>query len=293
MSLFFQLVVSGLASGAIYAALAIALVLIFRATSIVNFGQGEMATFSAYCTWQMINWGVPVWLSLLICLAASFIVGIIVFRSFIQPLIGAPIEAMVVVTLGLFVLFQAVTMWIWGADQRAFPSIFPDGGIAIGGVQVRISALGTLLALAIAALSIGLVFRFTRLGLSMRASAYDRTKSMLVGIKVQRMLMLGWGLAAVIGMIAAVLIAPRLLLSPTMMTPILFYGLAAATLGGWDSPFGAVVGGLLVGVAESLGGSYLPMVGAELRIVVPIALTLIILLVKPVGLFGSYKVTKL
>jgi branched-chain amino acid transport system permease protein len=293
LSLFFELTVAGLASGAIYAALALALVLIFRATNVVNFGQGEMATFSAYCVWQLIHWGVPLWLALAVCLVASFVLGSVVFRAVIRPLLRAPVEAVVVVTLGLFVLFQAICMWIWGADQRAFPSLFPDGAFEMAGVQVRVSAVGALLTLIVLAAALGLAFRFTRFGLRMRASAADQMKSVLVGINVERMLMIGWGLAAAIGMIAAVLVAPRLLLSPTMMTPVLFYALAAATLGGWDSPIGAIIGGLLEGVAESLGASFLPFIGADLRIVVPIALTLSILLVKPVGLFGSIKVTKL
>ena len=293
MSLFFQLVVSGLTTGAIYAALALALVLIFRATNVVNFGQGEMATFSAYTAWQLMQWGAPLWLAVLATLAISFVIGVVTFRLVIRPLMSAPVEAIVVVTLGILVLFQAACMWLWGAEQLSFPSLFPDGGFNFGDVRVLTSAAGTLAILVTIAVSMGLIFRFTRLGLSMRAAAFDRARSVLVGINVERMLMLGWGFAAIIGAVAAILIAPRLFLSPTMMTPILFYGLAAATLGGWDSPLGAIAGGLIVGVAESLGASYLTFIGADMRIAVPIALTLIILLVKPVGLFGSYKVTKL
>jgi len=293
MSLFFQLVVSGLTTGAIYAALALALVLIFRATNVVNFGQGEMATFSAYVAWQLMQWGAPLWLAVLASLIIAFAIGIVTFRLIIRPMMSAPVEAVVVITLGILVLFQAACMWMWGAEQLSFPSLFPDGGLDIGGVRVLASAIGTLTILFVIALAMGFIFRFTRLGLSMRAAAFDHARSVLVGVNVERMLMLGWGFAAIIGALAAILIAPRLFLSPTMMTPILFYGLAAATLGGWDSPLGAIVGGLAVGVAESLGASYLSFIGADMRIAVPIALTLIILLVKPVGLFGSYKVTKL
>jgi branched-chain amino acid transport system permease protein len=293
MALFLQLVIDGIASGAIYAALALALVLIFRSTNIVNFGQGEMATFSAYCMWQLTLWGVPLWLALVIALIGSFALGAIIFRLVIRPLAGAPVEAMVVATLGLFVAFQAICLWLWGADQQAFPSLFPDSGFDLGAVRLRASALGTLVVLLIAAGGIGLLFRFTRFGLAIRAAASDRTNSLLVGIDVERMLMLGWGFAAAIGLIAAALIAPRLFLSPSMMLPILFYALAAATLGGWDSPVGAVLGGLLVGVAESLVAAFVPFIGADLRIAVPIILTLVILLIKPVGLFGSRKVIKL
>jgi branched-chain amino acid transport system permease protein len=252
-----------------------------------------MATFSAYAAWQLMQWGAPLWLAVLVSIAISFVIGVATFRLVIMPLKNAPIDATVVVTLGIFVLFQATCMWLWGAEQLSFPSLFPDGGFNIGDVRLLNSAVGTLLILVVIAAGMGLTFRFTRLGLSMRAAAFDSAKSILVGVNVERMLMLGWGFAAVIGAFAAILIAPRLFLSPTMMTPILFYGLAAATVGGWDSPLGAIVGGLIVGVAESLGASYLSFIGADMRIAVPIMLTLIILLVKPVGLFGSYKVTKL
>ncbi|KOF13878.1 ABC transporter permease [Ensifer adhaerens] len=292
MVLFFQLLIDGLASGAIYASLALALVLIFRATRIVNFGQGEMATLSAYCAWQLCEWGVPIALSLLIVGAASFLLGVLVFRAVIKPVSKASTETVVVVTLGLFVFFQALCLWLWGADQRAFPAMFPGGGWDILGVRVTASTLGILLVLLCLAATMGAIFRFTRLGLAMRASAYSSEKSLLVGIRVERMLMLGWGFAATTGFIAAALVGPRLFLSPTMMMPILLYALASATLGGWDSPLGALVGGLIVGVAESLGATFLPFIGADLRVVIPIAVTLVILLVRPVGLFGSSTVVK-
>ena len=209
MSFFFQLVVSGLTTGAIYAALALALVLIFRATNVVNFGQGEMATFSAYGAWQLMQWGVPLWLAVLASLVAAFAIGIVTFRLIIRPMMDAPVEATVVVTLGILVLFQAACMWIWGAEQLSFPNLFPDGGFSIGDVRVLVSAVGTLAILLAIALAMGSIFRFTKLGLSMRAAAFDRTRSVLVGVDVERMLMLGWGFAAVIGALAAILIAPR------------------------------------------------------------------------------------
>ncbi len=293
MQLFFQLVVDGLASGAIYASLALALVLIFRATRIVNFGQGEMATFSAYCAWQLCEWGMPMTPSFLVVGALAFLLGIGVFRFVIRPVSKAPVEAVVVVTLGLFVVFQALSLWLWGSDQRAFPSMFPNVGWDLLGVRVTASAVGIVGVLLGLAVATGAIFRFTRLGLAMRASAYDGEKSLLVGIPVERMLMLGWGFAAVIGFVAAVLVGPRLFLSPTMMMPILLYALASATLGGWDSPLGAMIGGLIVGVAESLGATFLPFIGADLRVVIPILVTLLVLLVRPVGLFGTRTVVKL
>lgn len=292
MQLLLQQIVDGLAAGAIYGALALALVLIYRATHIVNFGQGEMATFSAYVAWQLCEWGVPVWIAFLAAAAFAFLLGVVVFRAVVRPVARAPVETVVVITLGLFLVFEALSLWLWGSDQRAFPSVFPDQGWTVGGVRLTASALGTLVVLCVLASVLGLLFRFTRLGLAMRASAAERDKSVLVGIRVENMLMLGWGLAAVVGFVAAVLVGPRLFLSPLMMAPVLIYALAAATLGGWDSPVGAIVGGLLVGVVESVGATFLTFVGAELRLAIPIVVTLVVLFIRPAGLFGRQLVVR-
>lgn len=292
MQLLLQQIVDGLAAGAIYGALALALVLIYRATRIVNFGQGEMATFSAYVAWQLCEWGVPVWLSFLAAAAFAFALGVAVFRAVVRPVARAPVETVVVVTLGLFLVFDALSLWLWGSDQRAFPSVFPDQGWTVGGVRLTASALGTLAVLCVLAILLGFLFRFTRLGLAMRASAAEREKSVLVGIRVEAMLMLGWGLAAVVGFAAAALVGPRLFLSPIMMAPVLIYALASATLGGWDSPVGAIVGGLLVGVVESVGATFLTFIGAELRLAIPIVVTLVVLFIRPAGLFGRQGVVR-
>lgn len=292
MELLLQQTVDGLAAGAIYGALALALVLIYRATHIVNFGQGEMATFGAYMAWQLMQWGVPVWAAIGLAALASAVLGLAVFRLVVRPVSRASVETVVVVTLGLFLVFDALSLWLWGADQRAFPSLFPDTGWTFGGVRVTAAALGVLLALASLSAGLWALFRFTRFGLAMRAAAAEREKSVLVGIRVETMLMAGWGLAAVVGCAAAVLVAPRLFLSPTMMAPVLIYGLAAATLGGWDSPVGAVVGGLLVGVVESVGASFIGFIGADLRLAVPIGVTLAVLWFKPAGLFGRQGVVR-
>ncbi|SFV11546.1 branched-chain amino acid ABC transporter permease [Pseudoduganella namucuonensis] len=292
MELFLQQTVDGLASGAVYGAFALALVLIHRATHIVNFGQGEMATFTVYVAWQLAEWGLPLWLALAAGAALAFVLGVAVFRAVVRPVSRAPVETVVVVTLGLFLLFDALSLWLWGSDQRAFPSVFPDHGWTVGGVRLTAAMLGVLAVLGALAIVLGALFRYTRFGLAMRASAAEREKSVLVGIRVETMLMFGWGLAAVVGFLAAALVAPRLFLSPVMMAPVLIYALASATLGGWDSPVGAVLGGLLIGVAESVGAAFLSFIGAELRLAIPIAVTLAILFIRPAGLFGKQGVVR-
>jgi len=292
MQLLLQQIVEGLASGAIYAALALALVLIYRATRIVNFAQGEMATLSVYMAWQLNQWGVPFVLCLIIVTAVSFMMGALTFRFMIRPVLGASDHTMVVICIGFFVGFEAVSLWFWGADPRAFPRIFPDDTWAIRGVRLTANNLGILVSLCIMTLGLSALFRFTRIGLAMRASAAEREKSALVGIPVETMLMLGWGLAASVGFIAAVLVAPSLFLSPPMMVSVVIYALAAATLGGWDSPAGAIVGGLVVGVAESLCATFIGFIGNELKVGVPFAVMAIVLLVRPQGLFGTAAVIR-
>jgi branched-chain amino acid transport system permease protein len=292
MQLLMQQIVEGLASGAIYASLALALVLIYRATRIVNFAQGEMATLSAYLAWQLHQWGVPFVLSLVIIAAVSFGIGALVFRLMIRPVLGASDHTMVVICIGFFVGFEAICLWFWGADPRGYPRLFPDHAWTIAGVRLTANNLGILTTLCLMTAGLSALFRFTRLGLAMRASAAEREKSPLVGIRVETMLMLGWGLAATVGFIAAALIAPGLFLSPPMMVSVVIYALAAATLGGWDSPAGAIVGGLVVGVAESLCATFVGFIGTDLKVGVPFALMAIILLVRPQGLFGTTAVIR-
>jgi branched-chain amino acid transport system permease protein len=286
MTLLLQQVIEGLASGAIYAALALALVLIHRATRIVNFAQGEMATFSVFLCWQMLAWGVPLAVALALTTVVSFVLGAVVFRLVIRPVLDAPEETVVVSCIGLFIAFQAVCLWIWGSDNTQFPRLFSNAIWEIGGLRVSAHNVGILLTLAVLALLLAALFRLTRIGLAMRAAAAERDKSPYVGIEVETMLTLGWGLAAVFGFIAAALAAPALFLSPTMMLSVIIYSLAAATLGGWDSPAGAIVGGLLVGVAESVGTTLVTFIGAELRLAIPFILITVVLFVRPQGLFG-------
>jgi branched-chain amino acid transport system permease protein len=292
MQLFFQQVVEGLSSGAIYAALALALVLIYRASRIVNFAQGEMGTFSAFLAWQLAQWGVPFWLSLLVAGVLSFGVGVAVFRTMIRPVLTASENTLVNICIGLFIGFEALSLWIWGADTHAFPRLFSDRVWTFEGVRFSATNVGTLATLCVLAAGLMAMFRLTRVGLAMRASAAEREKSPLVGIHVETMLMLGWGLAAVFGFIAAVLVAPSLFLSPPMMVAVVIYALAAATLGGWDSPAGAIVGGLILGVAESVGTTFIKAIGADLRLAIPFLLMIIVLAVRPQGLFSRSLTTR-
>ncbi len=288
MSQFFQQVVAGLASGAIYAALALALVLIHRATGVINFAQGEMAMFTTYIAWALYtNHSFSYWPAFVATLAIAFAGGVAIQRVVIRPIERAPILTTVIVTIGLVLIFNGLAAWIWTAEVKAFPSAFPNDTVTIGGVAISIQDLGTIGVVLGLVVLLWLFFEFTRVGLAMRAAALNPDASRLVGVRVGWMLAIGWGLAALLGAVAGMLAAPSIFLDPNMMQAILIYAFAAAVLGGIDSPFGAVAGGLLLGVGLNLIGTYVDFVGADLRLPVALLVILVVLLVRPAGLFGK------
>jgi branched-chain amino acid transport system permease protein len=287
MSYLLQQIINGLGDGAIYASLGLALVLIYRTTNIANFAQGEMATFSAYLAWQLINWGVPFVWALLGSLVLSAVMGIITYLVIVRPVQYKDELTIIIVTLGLFLAYNSASGAIWGFLQLPLASPFPAGSLQAGGVRLSTELIGTLATLLVIALGMYLMFQRTRLGIALRAAASNPTSAKLVGIPFIRMMAIGWGLAAVIGALSGLLVAPRLTLDPNMMGSIIIFAFAAAVVGGLSSYTGAVVGGVVVGMAQSLSLAYLPWLGADLQIIVPLVLIMVVLIVKPEGLFGK------
>ena len=278
-----QQISSGLSQGAVFASLALALVLIYRATDILNFAQGEMATFTTYIAWSLMN-HMPYWPAFALTLVIAFFFGAAVERTIIRPVEHRP--EIVIVTIGLLIALNGLTGWLWGAEVKAFDSPFSLRPIDVGGVTVTVQDIGVF---AVCLLTVALLwafFRFTTLGLTMRAVANSQDASRLLGVRVGWMLALGWGLAAVLGAVAGMMAAPTLFLDPNLMLVVLIYSFAAAVLGGIDSPVGAVVGGLLLGVIINLLGTYVGFIGGELRLPSALAVLLVVLLVRPQGLFG-------
>jgi branched-chain amino acid transport system permease protein len=274
---------SGLALGGIYAIMALALVMIYQATQLVNFAQGEMAMFSTYLAWNMIDSGSPYWLAFVATVLVSFVAGILIERVVVRPFSRAPILASVIVFIGLAFIFNAMAGWLYGYTIQSFDSPFP-GRPWFGNVYMSAHESGSVLVtFAVLALVYGF-FSFTPLGLAMRAAAQNPVSSRLVGIRVGRMLAIGWGLAAAIGAVAGMMAAPIVYLDPNMMSGILLYSFAGAVLGGIDNPWGAVLGGFVVGVLENLVGAYL--VGAEVKLSVALVIIVGVLVVRPSGLFG-------
>jgi len=289
MEAFVQQLVAGLATGGIYAALALALVMIYQSTHLINFAQGEMAMFSTYIGWQLIQYGLSYWTAFLLAIVISFLAGMLIQRTILRPVERAPILTNVIVFIGLLVIFNAVAGWIWEHTVKAFPSPFPaDAWYASSFFSAH--NVGSVFVTLLMLLALFLFFRFTPMGLAMRAAAQNPDSARLVGIRVSWMLALGWGLAAAIGAVAGMMIAPVVFLDPNMMAGILLYGFAAALLGGIDNPWGAVIGGFIVGVVENLLGAY--VIGTELKLTVALILIVGILTVKPAGLFGKHVVSR-
>jgi branched-chain amino acid transport system permease protein len=295
-----QQAASGLANGAIYACLALALVMIFVSTDHINFAQGELAMFSAYLVWQTLQWGVNFWVALAGVALVSFLIGVVVERVILRPLHHAPILSVVVVFIGLLAIFHSLAGAIWGHTIKAVPSPFPNVAFAgsgyIGPHQIGMIAVTVILLFALFAF-----FRFTPLGLAMRAAAQNPASARLAGIRVDWMLALGWGLAAAIGAVAGTLVAPAVYLEPNMMASILLYGFAGALVGGISSPGGAVAGGFIVGVLENLiayfgnlleraSGIYIVGNGEKLTVALVIVIT--VLTLKPSGLFGHVTIKR-
>jgi branched-chain amino acid transport system permease protein len=289
MQAFLHQVLSGLANGGIYASVALALVMIYQATHHVNFAQGEMAMFSTYIAWTMIDAGFPYWAAFVLTLISAFIGGVLIERFIIRPVEQAPVLAVVVVFIGLVFIINSLAGWHWSYTIKAFPSPFPSNAWygspfmsphEVGMIFITLCVLALVFAF----------FRFTPLGLAMRAAAQNPVSSRLVGVRVGWMLAFGWGLAALIGSVAGMMAAPIVYLDPNMMSGILLYGFAAALVGGIDNPWGAVLGGFIVGVLENVAGAY--VVGTELKLTVALLIIIGVLLVKPAGLFGRVLVTR-
>ncbi|MGJ7530569.1 branched-chain amino acid ABC transporter permease [Variovorax sp. GB1P17] len=285
---FWLQIVSGIANGCIYASVALALVMIYQATRLINFAQGEMATFSTYVAWSLMAAGVPYWAAFVITVAGSFVLGATIERVVIRPMGDKSMLAVVVVFIGIMVIFNSSIGLIWGHDVKQFAS--PFEGLIPANRFISSHQLGAALVSMTILLALYAFLRFTPLGLSLRAAALNPASSRLVGIRVGWMLTLGWGLAAAIGAVAGMMMAPAVYLEPNMMAGVLLYAFAGALLGGIENPWGAVCGGLLVGIVEVLAGAY--VIGTELRLTIALVLIIGVLMIKPAGIFGRRSVAR-
>jgi branched-chain amino acid transport system permease protein len=290
MELLLHQVMAGLATGGIYACMALAVVMIFQAIDHLNFAQGEMAMFSTFIAWQVMQWGQPYWVAFVAAVVLSFVGGVLIERVLFRPIHNAPVLSSLVAFIALFSILNSAAGYLWDYTIKTFPTPFGHkpllAGLAdtheAGMIGVTLGLLGLLY----------LFFRGTRLGLAMRAAAANPESARLVGIRVGWMTALGWGMAASIGAVAGMLIAPVVFLEPNMMLGVLLYGFAGAVLGGLTSPGGAVLGGFAVGVIENVAGTFIPYVGRELKLTIALILIVAVLMVRPSGLFGRSVVSR-
>ena len=292
MSTFLQLLIDGLSTGSIYAALALSIVLVHQATGLINFAQGGMAVLSAYIAWVIYGLGIPLILAILAAVVVSFLLGALIERYLVRRFERGDPDTAVVVTIGLLTLITGVCAWFWTYNNRLFPSLFPLDTVEVAGAVISVRSLGTIVVIVAIMVLLQALFVGTKLGLALRAVAIDPSSAALSGIPVGRNLMIGWGLAAVLGAVAGVLVAPQLTLTPGMMDSALVYALAAVILGGLSSPIGVVVAAWLIGILENLAAVYVPFIGHDLKIAVPFVLIFVVLLVRPQGLFGRKSVVR-
>jgi branched-chain amino acid transport system permease protein len=296
MELLLQRVADGLTNGSVYAALAIALVIVHRSTKVVNFAQGEMAMVSTFVTYVLaVEQGWPIWPALGASIVLSMFAGASIERLLIRPVEQRSPIAPVVVPIGLFVGLNALAGRVWGYDPVYFPSLFPSGlddYVTILGARVRYEAICTWVTIGLLLVGLRLVLTRTRMGLAFRGLTSNRESAELVGVDTGRTLMTGWALAAGIGALAGALVAPTTLLQPNMMLGVLIYALAASVLGGFDSPGGAALGGVVLGLIESVVVGYVPFIGSDLKLATALVVIIAVLLVRPQGLFGTRQVVR-
>jgi branched-chain amino acid transport system permease protein len=286
---FFHQIFSGIAAGGIYASLALALVMIYNSTNHVNFAQGEMAMLATYLAWALIDAGVPYWAAFALTIVIGFVGGVVLERLIVRPVENAPALSIVIVFIGMLVILNSLAGWWFTYTIKSFPSPFPTTR-PFGSNLFSFHELGSIGVTIAVVVLVYLFFRFTSLGLAMRAAAQNPVSARLVGIRVGRMLALGWGLASAIGAVAGMMVAPVIFLDPNMMSGVLVYAFAAALLGGINNPWGAVAGGFIIGLLENLVGAYL--IGTELKLTVALVVIVATLVIRPNGLFGKTIVTR-
>ena len=291
MELFLHQVIAGIATGAIYACIALSVVMIFKATDHLNFAQGEMAMFSTFIAWQLTQWGLPFWAAFFLAIAISFVAGLAIQNFLFRPIAHAPVLSHVVAFLALFAVLNSVAGFIWDYNVKSVTSPFGTQPL-FGNGLISTHEAGMLVTTLLILLLLYAFFRFTTMGLAMRAAASNPASARLVGVRVAWMTALGWGMAAAIGAVAGMLIAPVVFLEPNMMAGILLYGFAGAVVGGLSSPGGAVAGGFMVGVVENLAGTFIPVIGRELKLPIALFLIVAVLMVRPAGIFGSATPTR-
>jgi len=278
-------IASGIAMGGLYGLVAMSIVFTYRSTYVLNFAQGEMAMLGTYIYWTISQF-IPIWFAIFLTLILSFFMGTLLERLLLRRLDKNNPSSSLVLTIGLLMVINSTVQWWYGPIQKSVPSPFGSGVIRLASYNFSLHAIGTILMVLLAVAILIILFKFTQLGLALRATAENWRAAQLMGIPVDSMLNLGWAISAVLGTVAGILVAPILVLVPSMMQPVMMYAYSGAVIGGLESPVGALAGGILIGVVENLAGTWSP-IGSDLKIVIAFALTFVVLSIFPNGLFAK------
>lgn len=294
INFFLQLVINGLVVGSVYALVALGFVIIYKSTSVVNFAQGEFLLLGAYISLAVVGqYNMPFWMAVIITLSFSAVLGLLIERLILRPMIGEPVISVIMVTLGLSSVLKAIVQGIWGTDTRPFPEIFPSTPLQIGPLPVSQGYIYSVVCVAILLLLFTLFFKYSRAGVAMRATAFSQQVAQSMGISVRRMFALAWAIAAVVSAIGGILLGGVRGGVDAALAAIGLKVIPVVILGGLDSILGAIVGGLLVGVLENLAGGYLdPLFGGGVKEVAPFLILVLILMIKPYGLFGKVHIDR-
>jgi branched-chain amino acid transport system permease protein len=294
MDFFVQLVVNGLVVGSIYALVAMGFVIIFKATSVLNFAQGEFLLLGAYVSLAlMTRTRVPFAAAVVLTIAFAAVLGLAIERLVLRPMIGEPVVSMIMVTLGLSSILRAVVQGVWGTDTRPFPEVFPSTPVRIGPVPVSRAYLWSFACVVVLLVLTSLFFKYSRYGIAMRATAFSQQVALSLGISVRFMFALAWAIAAAVSAVGGILLGAVRTGVDQSLALIGLKVLPVVILGGLDSLVGAIVGGLLIGVLENLAGGYLdPVLGGGVKEVAPFVILVAILMVKPYGLFGKIRIER-
>ena len=294
INFFLQLVINGVVVGSVYALVALGFVIIFKSTGVVNFAQGEFLLLGAYISLAVVSQtSMPFWVAVVVTLLFSVALGMLIERLILRPMIGEPVISVIMVTLGLSSILKAVVQGIWGTDTRPFPEIFPSTPVQIGPLPVSQGYIYSLVCVAILLLLFTLFFKYSRVGIAMRATAFSQQVAQSMGISVRRMFALAWAIAAVVSAIGGILLGGVRGGVDAALAAIGLKVIPVVILGGLDSIIGAIVGGLIVGVLENLAGGYLdPIFGGGVKEVAPFVVLVLILMIKPYGLFGKVHIDR-
>lgn len=293
MEFFLQILIAGIVIGSIYSLVALGFTLIYKSTGIVNFAQGELLLVGAYiCLHIIVSYNVPFVFAFIITLLFMFFFGFLIEKIFLRKMIGEPIISIIMLTIGLSSLLKSIVQIIWGTDTRTYPEIFPHEPVTIGVLNISVVYIFSIIAIAIFLIIFTIFFKTTKTGVAMRAVASDQQASLSMGIDVRKIFALSWAIAAVVSTVGGILIGNI----NGINTNLSQFGLKVfpvVILGGLDSILGAIVGGVIIGVLENMVGGYIdPLIGGGAKEVFPFAAMIIILLIKPYGLFGTVKVEK-